>query len=553
MEKIINKKICRNCDLQFFVTDWDTVFLKKFDVPEPTSCPDCRRQKRLAQANQINLFERKCDATGEKIISNYPPDSLYKVYKQEYWFGEEHDDTKYGRDFDFKRPFFEQYAELALTVPRPALFTDYLHDENSAYTNYAGKNKNCYLIFDSDENWDCFYSYGMNGSKNSSDCYRVQKLELCYETVDSKNSFDCNFVYNSENCSDSYFLNNCVGCKYCIMCSNLRRKDYHILNEPVSKEKFEEMRKSFGSYKNLVSTLAKFNEFKLKFPQKYMRGMQNENATGNHLVHCKNALSCFDSMYIWDGKYCTQMFMKSRDCMDTDECGECELLYNSSHLAYNCYNTRFSMQCMNEVRDLSYCNLCFNSLNLFGCVGMRRKQYCILNKQYSQKEYEDFSARILAHMKKTGEFGEYFPIQTSAFPYNLTVAQEYYPLTREEALVKGYKWRDPDKRDYQPQIYNTPDDIRDVPDSILNELLACDSCGRNYKIVPAELKFYKNKNLPIPRKCFNCRHAARFTPRTPRHLWDRKCDKCGAGVLTAYPPERPETVYCEKCYLESLR
>lgn len=552
MEKVISKKKCRECSCEAVITDWDMHFYEKFDVPVHTLCPDCRRQKRLAQMNQINLFQRKCDATHENIISNYPPDSGYKVFKQEYWFSDKFDPVEYGMDFDFNKPFFDQFAELSSKVPRPSLFTDYFHDENSAYTNCAGKNKNCYLIFDSDENWDCFYSYGMNSSKNSSDCYRVQKLELCYEVVDSKNSFNCNFIYNSENCSDSYFLNNCTGCKYCIMCSNLRRKDYHICNQPVSKEEFESMRKSFGNYKILCEKLKEFAAFRLKFPQKYMRGMQNENSTGNHLVHCKNALWCFDSMCVWDGKYCTQMFMKSKDCMDTDECGSCELMYNSNHMAYNCYNSKFSMQCMNEVRDVTYCNLCFNSSDLFGCCGLRRREYCILNKQYDKDTYFALVKRIFEHMKKTRELGEYFPAKVSAFPYNLTVAYEHYPLTKEEALAKGYRWRDPDKRDFMPQKYVVPDDIKDVPENIVDETLACITCGRNYKIVPQELQFYKDKNFPIPRKCFFCRHKGRLDPRTPRKLWERECMRCGDSIMTAYSSTRPEIVYCEKCYLESL-
>ncbi|MBU1992109.1 MAG: hypothetical protein ABH856_04855 [Patescibacteria group bacterium] len=559
MEKVMKSTDCANCGSTFDITDWDLSFYAKMNVPEPTHCPDCRRQRRMAQINQINLFQRKCSVTGENIISNYPEESPYKVYKQEYWHGEKYDGKEFGRDFDFNRPFFEQYNELNLATPRAALFTHFWRDENSEYTNFAGMNKNCYLIFDSDEDWDCYYSYGMNHSKNCSDCYRVQFLELCYEAVDSKNCVNCNFTYNSENCAESWFLNNCIGCKYCVMCSNLRRKDYCYKNEPVSKERYAEILAEMKSYENLELMKKEFAEYRLKFPQKYMRGMQNENCTGNNLVHSKNAFNCFDSMYIWDGKYCSQVFIKAKDIMDSDEVGVAELNYDSNNLAYNCYNMRFSYMCMEQIRDMDYCNWCFHCGNLFGCVGLKRVQYCILNKQYTKEGYEEMVPRIIEHMKKTpatagqtGEWGEYFPIKDSSFPYNLTMAQEHFPLTKEEALAKGYKWRDPDKKEYRPQKYQIPDNIGDVPDSIVDELLACAGCGKNYKIVPAELKFLKEKGIPIPRKCFHCRHADRFKPRPPRKLWDRKCDKCGVDISTAYPPERPEEVYCEKCYIDSL-
>jgi hypothetical protein len=39
-------------------------------------------------------------------------------------------------------------------------------------------------------------------------------------------------------------------------------------------------------------------------------------------------------------------------------------------------------------------------------------------------------------MKSTGEWGEFFPLPLSPFGYNETVAQDYFPLTSEEAIEK---------------------------------------------------------------------------------------------------------------------
>src|SRR3989339_1931905 len=145
------QKICKNCSQSFEITDLDLKFYEKISVPAPTHCLRCRKIKRLARINQLNLYERKCDATGVKIISNYHPSSAHKVYKQDYWYSDKWDALKYGMDFDFNMSFFEQFNELSLKVPKPALFTAYEFDENSEYTNHSGKNKNCYMIFDSDE------------------------------------------------------------------------------------------------------------------------------------------------------------------------------------------------------------------------------------------------------------------------------------------------------------------------------------------------------------------------------------------------------------------
>ena len=109
-----------------------------------------------------------------------------------------------------------------------------------------------------------------------------------------------------------------------------------------------------------------------------------------------------------------------------------------------------------------------------------------------------------------------------------------------------------DKTEYQPATLQVPDNNHDVDNSICGALLACEDCGRNYKIIEQELKFYKNQGVPIPKKCFYCRHKNRFNLRNLRVLYGRKCDLCGVDIQTTYPVSRPEKIYCEKCYQESL-
>jgi len=188
----------------------------------------------------------------------------------------------------------------------------------------------------------------------------------------------------------------------------------------------------------------------------------------------------------------------------------------------------------------------------FGCIGLRRRQHCVLNKQYSKKEYAELLPRILAHMRQSGEWGEFFPIAFSISPYNLSKGSEWYPLTKAEALERGYAWHDAEAREFMPQSYELPDRIEDAGDDVTRAVLSCAGCGRNYRIVPAELKFYRKMSLALPRRCFHCRHAERMMQRNPRMLWDRECSACRAPFRTSYAPARPEQVYCERCYLHSL-
>ena len=57
--------------------------------------------------------------------------------------------------------------------------------------------------------------------------------------------------------------------------------------------------------------------------------------------------------------------------------------------------------------------------------------------------------RIVEHMRKTGEWGEFFPLALSPFPYNDTNAHEFFPLSKSAVESKGLKWREADARSYK--------------------------------------------------------------------------------------------------------
>jgi len=198
----------------------------------------------------------------------------------------------------------------------------------------------------------------------------------------------------------------------------------------------------------------------------------------------------------------------------------------------------------------------------------RGNSYCILNKQYTKEEYEALVPKIIQHMNempyvdKKGrvyKYGEFFPAELSPFSYNETIAQEYFPLTKEQAIEQGYTWKDPEEKNYQIDIktQDIPDNIKDVSDDIIGKVIQCShngecnhQCTKAFKIVPQELQFYKKMNLPLPRLCPNCRHYERLKQRNPLKLWHRKCMKpeCTNEFETSYAPDRPEIVYCEECY-----
>lgn len=543
------QKSCKNCGVSFEITNDDFAFYKKMDVPTPTFCPDCRQQRRLARRNEKNLYLRTCDMCKNKVVSIYPDGCGFLAYCANCWWSDKWNSGKYGRDFDFNKPFFEQFEKLQKSVPRLALQNQL--SVNSDYTNHAKANKNCYMCMDIACCEDCYYCTNfVPYCKNCVDCVAIQNCELCYDCIDARSSYASIGLLDCENCTDCAFLYNCIGCENCFMSYNLRHKKYYIRGRQASKKEYEKIRTGLSSSQNFEHARMEFPEFIKNAPRKYCT-LKNceENVIGDHIEHSKNISRGFYGFKCKDVKFAYD-FGEMKDCYDLTEPWKGELQYET-HACNDGYNLKFvSIAWDNSY--LTYCDLCFNSHYLFGCVGMHNHRYHILNKEYSKEEYEKLVPKIIEYMKKTGEWGEFFPMQLSTFPYNETAAQEYYPLTREKVLALGLKWKNREPREYQKQTYKIPDNIADVPDKITNELLACESCGKNFKIVAQELTFYKQMGIPIPRKCFDCRHTSRMALRNPRKLWSRKCDNCGTEIQSVYDPTRPEKILCEKCYLEIL-
>jgi len=228
-----------------------------------------------------------------------------------------------------------------------------------------------------------------------------------------------------------------------------------------------------------------------------------------------------------------------------------ELCYEGAMIGTNAYNVHFSSLCIWQVTDLAYCIDCYASSDCFLCFGLRHSKFAILNKTYPEAEYRQLRARVVESMLADGSYGEFFPIEFSQFGYNESTAQQWFPLSREQALASGWKWQDnlPGTRGKET-LPSVPDTIDEVDARITNEILACTCCAKNYKIILPEFEFYQRRGIPLPDRCFECRRQARASKRNPRHFWQRFCEQCGTHVESTYEPSRPEIVYCERCYLK---
>lgn len=544
---------CTQCQKPFEVLEIQKEYLKKTQLPEPQKCPSCRKQARFAFRNERTLYHRKCDLSGKQIISIYHPESPYLVYSPDEWHSDKWDGADYWRDFDFNRSFFEQFNELMLSVPKISRFAS--QNENSEFTNGAQQDKNCYMIFVSDHNEDSYYSYAIESCSDCIECLNCYKCELCIQCIDCSTSYNLAYCERTHNCSDSSFLYDCKNCKNCFGCFGLRGKEYYIFNQAHSQEDYEAKLKQLktGNHYSLEKIKAiiaqKVTEQQI---HPHYDGNNNENCTGDHIIDCKNCFECYDSGNLEDCAHLIFSF-NSKDCFDGHVVvDKCELCYETIS-TINQYNTQFTFVSFYS-KNSQYLDHCHFCEDCFACSGLKKKKYCIFNKQYSKEDYEIMRDKIIRHMKKTGEWGQSFPIGLSPFGYNETVAQEFYPISKSEAEKKGWKWFDEDsiKSAYQGPKNEVPEDIAAAENEVTQKIFQCECCAKPFKIIPQEFNLYRKHQLPLPRKCFNDRHLERLKKRNPRKLWDRECEKCSTIVKSSYAKHRPEKVYCKDCYTAAL-
>ncbi len=117
---MVQTKTCQNCKANFDIVPEDFAFYERIKVPPPTWCPQCRFQRRMSWRNGWHLFKNREILKGEEIFSFFPAENKIPIYERDYWFSDAWDPMEYGRDYDFSRPFFEQFKEFMEKVPEPA-------------------------------------------------------------------------------------------------------------------------------------------------------------------------------------------------------------------------------------------------------------------------------------------------------------------------------------------------------------------------------------------------------------------------------------------------
>ena len=542
-EEYVKEFLEKNSDIKdsFEYKDWKL----KAKLPTPTLCPEEREAQRFAFRNEMNLYLWKSNLSGENFISTLSPDKDYIVYS---YSEREKSDWIVNNIYIENKPknFSKTINDLLHNVPTWNRYGS--NNENAEYVNIVANSKDSYLCFASEEVDKCFYNRYNTYWSSCVDCYQADYCQTCYDCVKIDHCTGLFHCDNCINCSNSYYLFSCTNCHNCYNCSNLNNKTYCINNNQYSKEKY---------YKLLPN--AKIEYIEKIFVWCKQEGC--ENSFWNNLLDCK------DCMFIWSWVKCHNVKYSSFDLSDKNSNSEdcMDTYYSASNCCLSfisCRDSKFSgfISFWNNLVNCWYCCNCFNCSNCFWCIWLKYKNYCIFNKEYTKEEYNEIVLQIIVQMIHDKEWWEFFNPQLSYYWYNESIAMDYYPLTREEAIRKWYK-----RSDYEspaPKVEKfvpweklpkqwckvIKEKKPEILDKIINYAVICEVSQRPFRITKQEIEFYVKHNLPLPTKHPSIRHQERLRRKDPTIMYLMNCDECWEEMLSVHEKWEWKKILCKRCF-----
>ena len=536
-----NKFFEENNDVKdsFEYEDWRL----KAKIPTPTLCPEEREAQRFSFRNENHLYRWKCSLSWKNIITTISPDKDYIIYEYKHWLSDNREPIEFWVENLSKKNSLVM-ADLLHQVPVRDKF--WRNNENSDYVNITKDSKNSYMCFGSSLMEDCLYVSWCVKWETCVDCLFCTNCRDCYECIDMDNCFNLSYSNNCKNCSNSSYMYNCTNCNDCFNCSNLNNKSHYINDEPHTKEEY-------------LKLLPSLKPETIEIKQLWLYQVNSEDSFWNSLFNCKKAVFVWTWAWLDNVKY-SSAELSADNCYDTFTSWHSCIYTITWAYSYFSWCLVFSF----DMKNSRYCVNCFNCTNCFGCVWLKYKNYCIYNKQYTKEEYNQIVPKIIAQMIRDKEWWEFFNPQLSYYWYNETLAMDYHPMTKEEALKKWYKWSD-----YESPMPHVEKNIqwKDLPkqwcriikekkpeilEKILNYAVICEVSQRPFRITKQEIEFYIRHNIPLPTKHPDVRHQERFARKDPAIMHLIHCDGCWEEMLSVHKPWRWKKVLCEECFYKEI-
>ena len=540
------------CEREFHITKEDIEFLKMLRVPAPNFCPTCRKMNRYAFVNSINLYKRDNNAPGNsnKIISFVPPASALVVYDLDSYINN-FDPYVYGTFYNESKNFLDQFWNLRLKVPQPAI----IRDPSSIDSEYSinGRNlKNGYYVSGGWNSENLWYCNTASDSRNVMDSLSVSFVENSYELVSSEKCYNCKYLYFSDNCIDSNFLYDCNNCTDCFGCVNLRNKSNCVFNVQYTRDEYKKQISEINlkSRKSVSETKEEFWNFVKSQPVRGERHERVDNVSGMNISDSKDCHDVFDTVKSEHVLHCGNI-IGDRDSMDANVSGGSERLYNTIAVGSKSSNVKFSFA-SKFITESEFLINCRNVNSCFACIGLDNKNYCIFNRQYGKEEYYKELDKVKSSLLEKGEYGDFFPLSFSTFAYNGSTSDFVFPLNKDEIEKIGGLWQPETESNagdmdlIEPQ--NISDDIGAVDDSILAKALVCKETGKPFRITESELDFYRVHGIPLPDIHQIKRIKDRYKYLGNYRMRNGICNLCKKSIITMYNQKEGWNLYCDDCY-----
>ena len=554
------ERVCALTGEKWIMDEEEIGWYKKFNVPPSKISPNTRWKLLSYYDSAFQFWWNKHFDTGEPILSFHHPGSGIRVLPDKEWH--DRDFSHINIDYDSSRPFFEQMRELEVRVPFQATNHAAL-TENSISINSLG-DTNSYFVFGC-RSKNTFHSTVGVDVEDCSLLYGVEKANNCHYVLHSQRLHNCRYIRESYDCIDCAFLFDCRNCKNCFGAVNKRNKEFLFFNEQLSEDEYKKRISEIDLGKrSVVEQYSERFEDLIKKEAIWPTAFNEKttNSTGDYLTGSVNCSQCFYSEGDALNNYrCAWYFGKTE--------GNAVFWSNvDANFSYFCGDTYFSnnikfcARCIG-LDDCEYCITCHNCQNCFGCAGLKRKQFCIFNKQYSEEEYWEKVDQIKSQMLERGEYGQFFPAifsgtyvpESGPILYCGATAEQVKQIGGNEFDVNAFGATsktevDPDQVRYRNLI---PDSIDDLDDSWVGVPIMDEVANRTFAFLKPELEHYRRLRIAPPTTHFIRRlHEVSFTGQMAA-LEDRACAECEQEVMTSYSMHYPDRkVYCRECYLNYL-
>ena len=312
--------------------------------------------------------------------------------------------------------FFSSFQQLYKAQEQMKLM-QWFENENCDFAEVYGA-KNCYLSFSVGTNAENVLYTLMSGINLYNVYNSFGIIENCSNVYSSRvvtESMNIFFSSNIHASNNVWFSTNLLWCSECIFCDWLDNKQYCINNIELWKEEY------WNKKKAILFDVKKFDDLLHNIVDKKFINKLSEDVHGGWIVNSSfirngyfiNNLQNWRNVFNTWSKLTTNNFYDCIDCWNNWDNDLYAAHYTWEHSSYvYCSSSIAASSQIYYSYFLESCSFCL------GCIGLKNKSYCILNKQYTKEERYEKVDEIFSQMDADGTLGEFFSATMNSFYFN---------------------------------------------------------------------------------------------------------------------------------------